>query len=281
MITSRKLAAVWGAASVALLAFVGRGLRRRRTEQYAAPPPPADEGRKFTYSFNLAGTSDYVFRGISQTDNDPAVQGGIDLGYGILYARRLGLGHRFRHVFSELMLAGRDRLVRRHHADVGPANFDFGAHLLHLSGRQLVAPFTGPDLNYLELKAGASGELHKNLTAGLHRLLVARLLRRDRQRLDGRRQRGLDAFHKVAHVHAQHHRRRRLSDRRQRTDDLAFNGYEQLLVLERGPRAAVDNITFDFRYWGTNASNAVSDTLTCINSYCDGRFVFTAKVAVP
>lgn len=47
---------------------------------------PVEEGRKLTWSFNLSGTSDYVFRGISQTDNDPTLQGGFDLGYGIFYA---------------------------------------------------------------------------------------------------------------------------------------------------------------------------------------------------
>ncbi len=45
---------------------------------------------------------------------------------------------------------------------------------------------------------------------------------------------------------------------------------------------AVDKITFDFRYWGTSdASNVTSDALTCINGYCDSRFVFSAKVVLP
>lgn len=35
----------------------------------------------FTVSANLAITSNYVWRGMSQTANSPAVQGGIDLGY--------------------------------------------------------------------------------------------------------------------------------------------------------------------------------------------------------
>jgi uncharacterized protein (TIGR02001 family) len=37
-------------------------------------------------SFNLGVTSDYRFRGVSQTANDPAVQGGADLTSGLLYA---------------------------------------------------------------------------------------------------------------------------------------------------------------------------------------------------
>jgi uncharacterized protein (TIGR02001 family) len=39
-----------------------------------------------TVAFNVAGTTNYVFRGVSQTDNKAALQGGADAGYGILYA---------------------------------------------------------------------------------------------------------------------------------------------------------------------------------------------------
>jgi uncharacterized protein (TIGR02001 family) len=37
-------------------------------------------------SYNLGVTSDYVFRGVSQTQEDPAIQGGVDATYGIGYA---------------------------------------------------------------------------------------------------------------------------------------------------------------------------------------------------
>jgi uncharacterized protein (TIGR02001 family) len=37
-------------------------------------------------SYNVGVTSDYVFRGISNTQEDPAVQGGVDATYGIGYA---------------------------------------------------------------------------------------------------------------------------------------------------------------------------------------------------
>lgn len=36
-------------------------------------------------SFNLAATSDYVFRGYSQTDEGPAIQGGVDVTQGVAY----------------------------------------------------------------------------------------------------------------------------------------------------------------------------------------------------
>ncbi len=36
-------------------------------------------------SFNIAATSDYIFRGISQSDEDPAISGGVDVTSGMFY----------------------------------------------------------------------------------------------------------------------------------------------------------------------------------------------------
>lgn len=46
----------------------------------------AEEATKPTFSGNVALTSDYLFRGITQTDENPAIQGGFDFGYGMFYA---------------------------------------------------------------------------------------------------------------------------------------------------------------------------------------------------
>src|SRR4029078_12855020 len=98
MTTTSKLAALCGAAGLALFAICGTAA----ADGYeVAAPAPADEGRKFTYSFNLGATSDYVFRGISQNDNDPTIQGGIDLAYGILYAGAWGSGINFQAAFND------------------------------------------------------------------------------------------------------------------------------------------------------------------------------------
>ncbi len=61
----------------------------------------------------------------------------------------------------------------------------------------------------------------------------------------------------------------------------AFNGYSNYWYWNAGLALSIDALTFDFRYWGSNASNATSDTLTCINHYCDDRFVFTTKIVLP
>ncbi|MGZ8999168.1 MAG: hypothetical protein ACXW2T_09965 [Allosphingosinicella sp.] len=60
-----------------------------------------------------------------------------------------------------------------------------------------------------------------------------------------------------------------------------WNGFSEYWYYNAGLALVVEKLTFDFRYWGTDASSATSDIATCINGYCDSRFVFTAKVAVP
>jgi uncharacterized protein (TIGR02001 family) len=48
--------------------------------------PAPDAAVRPTISFNAAVTSDYIFRGVSQTLEDPAVQGGVDVAWRQLYA---------------------------------------------------------------------------------------------------------------------------------------------------------------------------------------------------
>jgi len=56
------------------------------TPSSAVSAPVAEAPSTFTASVNFALTSNYIWRGMTQTSNSPAVQGGIDLGYNGLYA---------------------------------------------------------------------------------------------------------------------------------------------------------------------------------------------------
>lgn len=49
-------------------------------------PPPMGPAWQLELSANVALASEYVFRGISQTDENPAIQGGFDASYGLFYA---------------------------------------------------------------------------------------------------------------------------------------------------------------------------------------------------
>ena len=46
----------------------------------------ADETSDIEVSANIALTSNYIWRGMTQSDDSPAVQGGFDLGYKGFYA---------------------------------------------------------------------------------------------------------------------------------------------------------------------------------------------------
>lgn len=52
------------------------------TDDFAVPEAPAPE---LVLSANTTFTTDYIFRGFSQTDENPAVQGGFELEYRIFY----------------------------------------------------------------------------------------------------------------------------------------------------------------------------------------------------
>src|ERR1700744_876752 len=81
------------AAGAASFAFSAAAMAQDATPPASAAPgatpaapaaaPPAPTGPQF--AFNLAVTSDYVFRGISQTSGEAAASGGIDVTDGLFY----------------------------------------------------------------------------------------------------------------------------------------------------------------------------------------------------
>lgn len=82
-IAARSLAMLFSAGMLALSAQAGSAA------DWKAPPhspAPAHEPDLGTFTANVALTSDYVFRGISQSNEDPAVQGGFDWNLGVFYA---------------------------------------------------------------------------------------------------------------------------------------------------------------------------------------------------
>ena len=51
--------------------------------QPTAPAPPVAPAGKFDMALGVAGTTDYVSRGITQSDSEPAIQGYIEPSYGL------------------------------------------------------------------------------------------------------------------------------------------------------------------------------------------------------
>ncbi len=159
-----KLPRYAGAVGISLLALTSAAWADGYDEG-GAPPPVVDEGRKFTYSFNIGGTSDYVFRGISQSSNDPVLQGGADVGYGIFYAGTWASGVDFDNAPPANAEVDWYAGVRpTWQSPLGPMNLDFGAIYYSYPGAD---PAPGADPNYWELKAGYSWSvLHPSLTTG-------------------------------------------------------------------------------------------------------------------
>jgi len=248
-----------GAASVAALAFA------------ASAAPAVAEDREFGYSITIGGTSDYVFRGLSFTNENPAAQGSIDFSYGIIYAGAWASNiDNFNYEPWEL------DLYLGIKPTLGPVTFDF-AVLGYLY------PAAKVDLDYVELKAGASMELVKSLTGGVtffyspSQSNFAETFTVEGSLAYALPQVGIFAPTLSGGVGYS-------SDEDGKcpffcngaaadpTDPLYVEDY---VYWNAGLSLGVEKFTMDFRYWDTDVSSAESLGLA------DERFVFTAKVTLP
>jgi uncharacterized protein (TIGR02001 family) len=268
MAESRKVTKLFGAAGAALLALSGAAL----ADGYegSIKDAPADEGRKFTYSFSITGTSDYVFRGQSQTDGDPTIQGAVNLGYGIFYAGVWASGLDFGGGADGI---GSDAEIEADwYAGIKPtwgkATFDFGVIYYTYPG----ASDQTTELDYVEIKAGVSGEVFDKLTAGATVFYSPdyTLETGESWVYEGTLAYALPTFHiftptvsgTVGYV-----------DVEKATFEYTY--------WNAGLSLAVDKITFDMRYWDTDISASESACVLGGLFACDERFVFSATVALP
>ncbi|MBL8552031.1 MAG: hypothetical protein JNJ73_18740 [Hyphomonadaceae bacterium] len=110
-----------------------------------------------SFSGNVALTSDYVFRGVSQSDSDIAIQGGLDYSNGIFYAGTWGssidLGY---DGTIELDVYGGVKPT------LGPVTFDLGVIGYFYPGTD----DDTFDANMVEFKAGASIAPAENIALG-------------------------------------------------------------------------------------------------------------------
>ncbi len=100
------------------------------------------------WAFNVAGTSDYVFRGVSQTEEEPAISGGVDVTVGSFYAGTWASNVAFPgdgDTNAEIDLYGGIR------PEVAGWNLDLG-----VVGYLYTSQPNGADYDYVELKAAAS-----------------------------------------------------------------------------------------------------------------------------
>lgn len=236
-----------GAAAVALSALSGAALA---------------EDRELSWSVNAAGTSDYVFRGVSQTDEQPAFQAGIDASYGIFYIGAWGTN-----VDSDFV--GGSSAEIDFYAGIkptlGPATFDFGVIYYWYPGSSdnfFGTPGAEPDV--VELKAGVSGEILKNLSAGavLYWSPEATYETGEYFVYEGTLAYTLPTISiftpSIGGTLGQ------VDNQDDNTLDYTY--------WNAGLSLGVEKFTFDFRYWDTDIDGG---------GLADERFVFTAKVTLP
>jgi uncharacterized protein (TIGR02001 family) len=110
----------------------------------------APEGRVCSTTANVGVTSDYVFRGISQSNEEAAIQGGVEFSCGKFYAGFWGSSIAFENG-TEIDLYG------GYKTSIGKVNIDLGFIYYGYPGQ-----FN--DASYFELKAGASVDIWKGGT---------------------------------------------------------------------------------------------------------------------
>lgn len=247
-----------GAASVALLAL-------------AAPAVAGDFGlkddgaRKFEWSVTATGTSDYIFRGLSLSGEDPVFQASVDGSYGIWYFGAWG---------SMVDGAGSPVEIDFYTGIkpvLGPVTFDFG--VVYYTYFWADHP---SDVDYVELKAGAEISPVKNLTlGGVFWYTPDQSNYPETWTLEG------TAGYELPQIgiftptisgligYTEQSETLVVGDR-----DFSGFGVDDYTYWNVGLALAVEKFTFDFRYWDTNIAGG-GDGLA------DERFVFTASITLP
>lgn len=244
---------------------------------------PAAEGRKLDLSVTLGATSDYIFRGISQTSENPAAQGSVDLTYGIFYAGIWATNVDFDDAppaNAEVDFYAGIKPTLGPGPFWGPITFDLGVIYYAYPG----AKDGGTELDYVELKAGYSmvSPWIKGLTSGTTLYWSSDY--------------GLETGEVFTVESAAAYELPQLgifSPSISGTYGTVYGDIDEGFSAGGGTEdeysywnvglaLAVEKFTFDFRYWDTDIDVVAPNLGACVNQgLCDERFVFTAKVTLP
>jgi len=218
------------------------------------------EERKLDWSVTFAGTSDYIFRGLSFNDEKPAFQPGVNFSYGMVYWGYWGSNLPGDSPWENDFLFG----IK---PSLGPVSFDFGG--------VYYAYFNTSDSDYVELKAGASWSPVSKLTLGSTFWYVPDQSHADEQiSIEG------TVAYELPSVSIFTPSVSGLVGYTEATDtpDFYKPGEDGYTYWNAGLTLAVDKFSFDFRYWDTNLDSAPGDTWHGLD---DERFVFTTSVMLP
>ena len=129
---------------------------------------PAAVADAFAFTGYVQITNDYIFRGISQNRRDVALQGGLDFSYGMFYAGTFLSTVNFDNPEWNPKLNASEEvdLYAGIKPKVGAVTFDLGFITYNYLGANVNHPAGFYDPFYLELKAGASITVLKDLALG-------------------------------------------------------------------------------------------------------------------
>jgi len=227
---------------------------------------PAPGGRMLAWSASFALTNDYVFRGITQSAERPAVQATLDVTYGMLYAgafvSNVDFGGNL--AVAELTFIAGVKPV------VGPVSFDFGVIYYTYPGAN---DASNAELDFVELKAAASVAPWKGGTVGVAAFWTPEHTGEtgDVWTLEGTIAQELPSIHGIgvsfsALVGYQHG-----------NDISYFNalGTDDYMYWNAGLTFAFhERLSVDLRYWDSDLD--VCQSIGKVGA-CDARFVATAK----
>lgn len=221
-----------------------------------------DPGRKFEWSFNLGATTDYVFRGVSQSAGKPTVQGGVDVSYGLFYAGVWASGLDFGD--GPGSAASEVDFYAGIKPTWGPVTFDLGVIYYVYPGAN--DSFSG-ELDYVELKVGASTTIQKfsfGGTAFYSPDYTGEL--GPAWTLEGTAGCELPTMHMLTPT----------ISGTIGTTQFEEAGTTDYVYWNAGISFAADKFTLDLRYWDTDLPNCGGSVFGC-----DERFVATVKVTLP
>lgn len=254
---------------LAALASAGMALGALSGVARAEDPP------SFAYSWTVTGASDYLFRGISFTSNDPTVNSYLEFTYGIAY---MGLWT------SNIDSGDCDGCLGPWEQDIylgirpvtGPINWDMG--LLYYYYRVKGSSFDETDLDYFEFKIAATTSPITNLTLGatVYYLPDQDIAAAQNVSVEGTAayalpQMGIFTPTVSGLIGFSN------SDTSSSYPTGFWLGDDQYTYWNAGVKLAVEKFSFDFRYWDTNLEAADPAN----NNLADSRFLFTAAVTLP
>jgi uncharacterized protein (TIGR02001 family) len=274
-----RLGRVVGASGVMTMLFAAGAL----ADGYSTKDAPVEEGRKFSYSVTVGGTSDYVFRGVSQTFEDPAFQAALDISYGIFYAGIWGSNVDF----NDAPKANAEiDLYAGIKPTWGPVTFDLGVLYYWYPDGDDFANFNGVpgQLDYVEFKAGYSlaSPWIKGLTSGtmLYWSPDYSFETGDVFTIESSASYALPQFWIFSPAISGAYG----SVYGDSKDGFSVGGTseDEYKYWNAGLSLAVEKFTFDFRYWDSDIDVVGAGGTVCASQgLCDERFVFSAKVVLP